>query len=148
MTSGIGIEHEVAAAWIEDTLKASTTLTDLIGADGVWESVGPDDQPYPFVTYSMQDASDLVVVGLVRVWTDTLWLVRGVTKAERPTTKLKQVAAAIDEALITPVGGVVTEPSGRTLMCTRERPHRMRSTEQSVAFQYLGGIYRIYSQGA
>src|SRR3954469_18664105 len=47
--------------------------------NGVWLRSAPQSSPMPAVKIDRQDGTDLMVVGLSRVWADLSFLVRGIT---------------------------------------------------------------------
>jgi hypothetical protein len=150
VTAGVGAEAFIAQDWLHDVLTLALNPGDPIeplAPGGVWRDLAPATvNDYPLVTYQLQDpGTDLMEVGQARVWTNMLWLVRGIMAGDS-TRPLVPVATAIDAALHRADGAV---EHGLVIACTRVGPFSMteRTPAGAVTFQHLGGVYRLLVQG-
>jgi hypothetical protein len=95
-------EEAAAQEYVRALLEADATLTDMLGG-GVWLRSVAQTARYPVVKIDRQDASDLMVVGLARVWADLAFLVRGIvhwTGSGQPDwTDVRAIADRIDALL-------------------------------------------------
>jgi len=144
-------EPVAADQWIYSTLKADTALTALIGGAAnprIYNEQAPQNgtngPTYPFVIYQMQSAVDLMWVGPRRVWSDMLYLVRGVAETSSYGGSLLTIAERIDEDLhATPNG--TSNAYGVIWVCVGEQPFRLPEVEGGRNFRHFGRIYRIYA---
>lgn len=125
--------------WLYSVLHGDGTLLGL-APGGVWADVAPEDTATPFVRFSLQDASDLMVVNGQRVWTNTLYLVAGVADG---TSYPAAVADRID-TLLHNVGSTVAPLI--VLSSQRESIFRLPETEGERSWRHLGGMFRILAQ--
>lgn len=136
------VNEEVAAAlWLEDYLEADTTLYGLVNAIK-YRDVSTRVQA-PFVIIDRQDASDLMVVGLYRVWADLTFLVRGVTHGP-DWDEVQTIADRIDALLHDheEVSGTLHYHS------FREESFTDSTIEDNELFVHAGGIYRVRTSAA
>lgn len=121
------------------TDKWLTTALAGIAPGGVHSDVAPPTVDDPYISFSLQDADDLMVVGGARVWTDALYLVKVVAQGDS-YVGLNPYNDLLDAALhnkSVPVTG------GQICWCRRERPVRYSETTDGVTYKHLGGLYRI-----
>jgi hypothetical protein len=139
------MNEEVATqTWLQAYLAADATLGGLV--NGVWIHSVPKTQPLPVVKIDRQDASDLYVIGLFRVWDDLLFLVRGavhwVGSGQQDWTGVQAIADRLDVLLHK--HSETTQQYGVSVDCFREQSY---IDEQPVAdgslILYCGGMYRI-----
>jgi len=142
-------EPVAADQWIYSTLKADATLTALIGgsaAPRIYNEQAPQGNGttpiYPLIIYQMQSAVDLMWVGPRRVWSDMLYLVRGVAETSSYGGNLLTITERIDETLhATPNGD--TNAYGVIWTCVGEQPFRLPEVQGGRNFRHFGRIYRI-----
>ena len=137
------LNEEVATqTWLRDYLAADATLASMVS--GVWIHSVPRSEPLPVVKIDRQDASDLYVIGLYRVWDDLLFLVRGAVhwtgSGQQDWTDVKAIADRLDVLLHKHSEATSTIQ----VDCFRESSY---IDEQSMAdgslILYAGGMYRI-----
>lgn len=143
-------EPVAADQWIYSTLKADATLTNLIGGGAsprIYIDQAPQGLPngvYPYVLFQMQSAVDLMWVGPRRVWSNMLYLVRGVHETGQYTGPLLTMSERIDAVLhATPNG--TTNAYGVIWSCVSEQPFRLPETVNGRNFRHFGRIFRIYA---
>jgi hypothetical protein len=142
-------EPVAADQWIFDTLAADATLTALIGgstAPRIYNEQPPQNATnvFPCVIYQMQSAVDLMWVGPRRVWSDMLYLVRGVHETSSYGGSLLTIAERIDQDLhATPNGD--SNAYGVIWNCVGEQPFRLPEVRDGRNFRHFGRIYRIYA---
>lgn len=94
-------EEALAQSWLRDYLAADATLGAMVS--GVWLHSVPIKEPLPVVKIDRQDATDLYVIGLYRVWDDLLFLVRGcyhwTGSGQQDWTDVTAIAARLDVLL-------------------------------------------------
>ena len=134
-------ETVLAETWLYATLKANTTLTALIGgssAPRIYSAVIPQGAALPAVVFQQMSGEDLLTLNAYRVWSDLVYLVKGIAQAGG-FVALDVIAAQIDTALHRTSGTGVAS-------CYRERPFSYVETDEAGSgqqFRHLGGIYRI-----
>lgn len=122
-------------------LGADATLGGLV--EGVWLKSVPESEPLPVVKIDRQEASDLVVIGLVRVWADLLFLVRGIvhwTGGGQPDwSGVRAIADRLDTLLHD------HEASDGTIEVHsfREESFTDETIEGGDLFLHAGGMYRV-----
>jgi hypothetical protein len=100
--STIAVEEDALTDWLIDYLEADTTLMSycngLVSPDVVWET-----NVSPFVRVDRLDGTDVMVIGLHRVWADTTYHIRGVYHwrgSGRPDrTDVNAIGARLDTLL-------------------------------------------------
>lgn len=136
-------ESARARAWIWSLLANDATLSPLIGAGSaarIYHGVAPAGAALPYVIMQQLSAgNDLYVVGMARIWTDPLYLVKAVCKGSS-TGPIEPIANRID-ALLHKGSGTVT--NGVIWTCKRERGHELPEVSDGVQYQNLGGEYRV-----
>lgn len=132
--------------WIYSTLKADSTLTALIGGSTtprIYNPLAPQETTpvYPMVLIQMQSAVDMMGVGPYRIWSDMLYLVRGVHETTSYGGNLLTIAERIDTVLH--AAASATNAYGIVWNCVREQPFRLPDVRDGRNFRHFGGIYRI-----
>ena len=136
-------EEALAQSWLRDYLAADATLGAMVS--GVWLHSVPIKEPLPVVKIDRQDATDLYVIGLYRVWDDLLFLVRGcyhwTGSGQQDWADVTAIAARLD-VLLHKHSEVTT--NGLQVDVFREQSF---IDEQENAggglILYAGGMYRI-----
>ena len=96
------LEEEALTSWICDTLENDSTLMGMLNGGIVGEAFRGTSAS-PFVAVQRLDVEDLMVIGLHRVWTDTVYHVwaafhwRGSGRPDR--TEVDEIAQRIDDLL-------------------------------------------------
>lgn len=134
---------EVIAAekWLYTALSANTTLTGIVDTR-IYADVAPATAAFPLVLYAQLSAVDLRPMGPERIFTNMLYLVRGVGETASKTA-VEGIADAIEAALHAASGTTV---EGVVYACVRERPFVFAETIKDRTFRHLGGVYRIYAK--
>jgi hypothetical protein len=126
-------------SFIYQTLTGDATMQGLIGTK-LYNGVIPAATALPAgVMQLLSGGNDLMGVGGVRIWADTLWLVKFIAKGAS-TGPLEPIAARADELLHAASG---TVNNGVIWECVRERPFELPTVENGVNYVQLGGEYRI-----
>jgi hypothetical protein len=135
-------EEAAAQQYLLDYLGADATLTGLLQS-GVWLRSVPQSARFPVVKIDRQDADDLYVVGLHRVWANLSFLVRGIihwTGSGQPDwTDVRAIGDRLD-ALLHDHEGTNTEIQVHAF---REESFSDETLESSDLFLHVGGIYRV-----
>ena len=137
-------ELNAADRWIYGALAADTALVAVVGAR-IYVDLAPQTTPptaTPYVVWQMQSATDLMVIGGIRVWSNAVYLVRGVDKSLTWGGNSKTMADRIDAALHRASG---TNVDGQVYACVREQAWRMMEVSDGVVYRHSGGIYRLYA---
>jgi hypothetical protein len=140
------INEEVAAQnFLVNYLTADATLMGMLNG-GVFLRSTPTIARDPFVKIDKQDAADLMVIGLARVWADLTFLIRGIVKwtssGSPDWTTVGAIANRLDQLLHDheSTDGTVTVHS------FREETFSDETTEGGNLFLHAGGIYRCRAQ--
>jgi hypothetical protein len=138
-------EEAGAQQYLLDLLEADAELSDMLGG-GVWLRSVAQTARYPVVKIDRQDAADLMVVGLTRVWADLAFLVRGIvhwTGSGQPDwADVRAIADRID-ALLHDHEGSNTEVEVHSF---REESWTDETLEPDL-YLHAGGIYRVRARG-
>jgi hypothetical protein len=149
-------ESIAADQWIYSLLKADATLGGIVNRNGKTyiyidqppqEKVG-DPPIYPYVLFQMQSAVDVMWVGPRRVWSNMLYLVRGVHETGQYTGPLLTITERIDAVLHAkpdPGGPAASNAYGVVWACVGEQPFRLPEVQNGRNFRHFGRIYRIYA---
>lgn len=140
-------EIYTADRWINETLRADAPLMGYAN-NNVWADVIPQTDPPkqpPYVLFQLQAATDLGVVGGIRVWSNMLYLVRGITETGGLTGTPLALANRIDALLHNAAGSNV---NGVIFSSVREQPFKLAEIVDGRTFRHLGGMYRIFARGA
>jgi hypothetical protein len=142
------VNEEVAVqSFLVDYLSADTTLMGMLNS-GIFLRSTPTSARDPFVKIDRQDASDLMAVGLIRVWNDLAFLVRGIAKwAGGGSPDWTDVGAIADrlDVLLHDHEGVNTVVRVHSF---REESYTDETVEGGDLFLHAGGIFRIRAQAA
>jgi hypothetical protein len=134
-------EEAAAQQYLLDLLTADATLSGMV--TGVWLRSVPQSSPMPAVKIDRQDGSDVMVVGLARVWADMGFLVRGITHwrggGQPDWTDARAIGDRID-ALLHDQEGQNAEVA---VMSYREEPFTDETIEGGDLFLHCGGIFRV-----
>jgi hypothetical protein len=135
-------EEAACQQYLLDYLGADSTLNALLES-GVWLRSVPQSARFPVVKIDRQDAEDLYVVGLHRVWSNLSFLVRGIIHWEgsgQPDwTDVRAIGDRLD-ALLHDHEAVTSELQVHSF---REEPFSDESVESGDLFLHVGGIYRV-----
>lgn len=142
--TGIGIEQQVAADWLFDTLSADSVIA-AAAVGGVWDGPAKDETPYPILRFDLQSALTVRGNSFFEIMQNMLWLVRmvGVGGSYVPLEQAaQQIQSLLHGVSAVPVSGGMIESSAR------EQTFRQSRVDGGREFRHLGGLYRIYVQGA
>ena len=122
-------------------LEADDELMGMI--NGVWLRSTPTDVETPLVKIDRQDASDLMVVNLYRVWADLTFLVRAAVEnheRDQPDwSEVRAIADRLDELL----HKHEANESDLEWHAFREESFTDETVESGKLYLHAGGIYRI-----
>ena len=141
------VNEEVAAQnYLVAYLSADATLMGMVGGIALRSSWGTLKEP--FVKIDRQDAADLMVVGLYRVWADLSFLIRGVDKWRGHGLPDWSTVQAIADRL-----DVLLHDHEQTLANVkchsfREEPFTDETVEGGDLWLHAGGIYKLRAQTA
>jgi hypothetical protein len=131
---------QAGATFIYATLAADAALTAQV-AGRIFEDVPLQDAPLPYVIFQSYAPTDVTSLGATRLWTNNLWIVKGVARTLQYKGTVKTIADRIDAVLHAANGTTV---DGTVWACTREREIRYpEQNEGGDQVRHLGGIYRI-----
>ena len=134
-------EEAAVADYLVDYLEADSTLMGMV--NGVWLRSTPTDVATPLVKIDRQDASDLMVVNLYRVWADLTFLVRAaVENSERGQpdwSEVREIADRLD-ALLHKHEANETNLEWHAF---REESFTDETIEGGKLYLHAGGIYRV-----
>lgn len=134
------METNAVEQWLNTTLKADTALAAVVSTR-VYNTRRPAGSVLPCVVFQMQAAGpDMVMLGGVRVWASTLYLVRGIAEQASYEGNLATIANRIDEVLHAKSG---VNAAGVVHTVVREKPFQLVSVIDGREFRDLGGLYRI-----
>jgi hypothetical protein len=142
------LNEEVAAqSWLKDKLKADVTLMDMV--TGVRYRSVETDLRTPFIKIDRLDSSDLMVVGMYRVWANLTYLVRAVVQWEgggdlgwdEAWDRVQVIADRIDVVLHRTSGTSSTVNVGEVY---REETFTDETQESGDTYLHAGGIYRCH----
>jgi hypothetical protein len=136
------VNEEVACQqYLLNYLGSDTTLSGLVR--GVWLRSVPENEPLPAVKIDRQEASDVNAVNLYRVWSDMLFLIRGVVHwrgtGAVDWTEVQAIGDRLD-ALLHKYEG---QSSTLYVHAFREEPWTDETLEGGDLFLHAGGMYRV-----
>lgn len=135
-------EEAAAQQYLLTYLGADTTLTGLLGS-GVWLRSVPQSARFPAVKIDRQDANDLHVVGLHRVWADLSFLIRGVVHWTGSGQPDWTDVRAIGDRLDTLLHKHEATTAELQVLAFREESWTDETIEAGDLFLHVGGIYRL-----
>jgi hypothetical protein len=140
----IVLNEEVAAQkWLKEKLEADPTLMDMV--NGVRFRSVETNLPTPFIKIDRLDASDLMVVGMYRIWINITYLVRGIVRWEGSGAiewdDVQPIADRIDVVLHRSNGMSSTINVGEVY---REETFTDETQESGDTYLHAGGIYRCH----
>lgn len=134
-------EEAAAQQYLLDYLSVDAILAGLV--NGVWLRSVPESAAFPAVKIDRQDASDLMVVGLDRVWADLTFLIRGVVHwrggGQPDWTDVRAIGDRLDQLL----HGYEGTNAELLVHAFREEPFTDETIEGGDLFLHCGGIYRL-----
>jgi len=143
----VTINEEAAAQdYLVTYLSADTTLMSMV--DGIWLRSTAQTAAFPVVKIDRQDAEDLMVVGLARVWANLTFLVRGIVHwrgtGHPDWTDVRAIADRLDTLLHDYEG----TDGALQLHAFREESFTDETTEGGALYLHAGGIYRVRARPA
>jgi hypothetical protein len=138
-------EQAAAQQYLLDYLGADATLIGLLEG-GVWTDVIPQSVRFPVVKVVHQDANDLMVVGLHRVWADLTFLVRGIVHWTGSGHPDWTTVRAIGDRLDTLLHDHEAVTSELQVHSFREEAF-VDETLEPDTFLHCGGFYRVRARG-
>ena len=142
--TGVGTEQQVAGDWIYDTLSTDPVIA-AAAPGGVWDGPAKDGTPYPIVRFDLQSALSVRGNSFFEIMQNMIWLVRMVDVGGS-YVPLEQGAQQIQSLLHGVAAVTVTD--GIIESSAREQTFRQSRVDGGREFRHLGGLYRIYVQGA
>lgn len=125
--------------WLYATLSGDATLSALV-AGRFSGAVSLDAIPTPYVTFSLMSPRDIIGIGGVRIDTDNLYVVKGVSQGGT-WDDVSPIANRIDYLIHRP-NSIMTMSNG-SLTCLRENVHQAIEVDEGLQYRHLGGVYRI-----
>ncbi len=138
------LQEDALTDWLVAYLTADTALMALCNGD-VAPEVNWDENASPFVRVDRLEASDLMVIGLFRVWTDCLYHVRGCLQwrgtGQPDRTDVNAIGFRIDALL----HDQETTSLGFSIHSFREEgePNPAQVEADGRLWLQSGGLYRI-----
>lgn len=135
-------EYNVAASWLYATLTGHTPLMALV--TGVYNGNQPisGTATPPYVLFDFRGGTYTRVTDR-RIMIGGLWVVRGVLRGRSFGGTLRDIAAAIDDAIEDKSG---TGTGGLVYSCTAEEPYVESESEVDPPYLHLGNYYRVWAQ--
>lgn len=138
-------EEVLAQNFLVGYLSGDSTLMGLVNGVTLRSSWGTLRDP--FVKIDRQDAGDLMVVGLARIWADLTFLVRGIVQwrgSGLPDwTTSGQIADRLDQLL----HDHEQTATGIAVHSFREETFTDETVEGGNLYLHAGGIYRLRAMG-
>lgn len=135
-------EEAAAQDYLRTYLTADATLAALLQG-GVFLRSTPQSARFPVVKIDRQDADDLMVVGLNRVWADLSFLVRGIVhwtgRGAPDWTSARSIGDRLDTLLHRHEGA----NASISVHVFREEPFTDETVEGGDLFLHSGGIFRV-----
>lgn len=134
-------EEAAAQDYLVSYLQSDTTLMGLVNS--IWLRSVPRDEPTPVVKIDRLDASDVMVIGLTRVWDDLTFLVRASIKwtgqGNPDWTDVRTISDRID-TLLHNHEAVTSELQVHSF---REESFTDETLESGDLYLHAGGIFRL-----
>lgn len=143
MTSAVGDEVEIGAAWLDTVLTGDTELASA-NPGGVWDGPAKPGTPYPLTKIELMSAITVRGVSFTEIMVNSLWLVTSVFDGAS-YAPLRAGAVRIQSLLHGKANIAVT--GGMIVTAAREQPFRQEAVQGGKQFKHYGGLYRIYIQG-
>ena len=139
-----GLETLVAEQFIANRLRSDTALTAALasGANGVWTDTPEAAASYPLVQIVHYNSDDHWHLGRYLVWTEHVYIVRGVCQG-RSYTPLATIVQRINAVLESAQGAAT---NGTVFGVAKLRPFRMAETDGDKHYRYLGAFFRVFSK--
>lgn len=137
-------EPTAADRWVYTKLTADATLTPLIGTR-VFGEIAPQGTAMPYIVFQMQSAVDLRIVGPYTVWSNMLYVVRGIAETNSFGGNLGTIDNRITAVLHNTSGSNV---DGLIYVCVRVQPFRLTEIVDGRSIRHAGGIFRILAKAA
>lgn len=137
------IETTLVDAWLYTKLSSDATITSLVAAR-IYGYTAPPTPTFPYIIFNHQGSADVSAVGGYRIFNSGVYQVKAVAQSTSAATA-KTIADRID-TLLQRAYGTVT--GGYVLGCVREQPLVYVEITNGIQYRNLGGLYRIYVQGA
>jgi len=137
------LEEDALQVWLVSYLEADAALSGMV--NGVAPEVVPGSLASPFIRVDRLEGNDLMVIGLHRVWADTLWHVRACfhwTGGGQPDrTDVNAIGFRIDQLL----HDTETQTTEFSIHSFREDPEPTPATVETNGELWLqsGGLYRM-----
>lgn len=140
-------DPNVADRFIFTSLTADSALTVVIGSKVYGAIVWPQTPapPPPYVIYQMQSAVGLRTIGVHRVWSNMLFLIRGVVEGNSYGGASKTMADRIDAVMHAASG---TNVDGVMHACVWQSPFRLPEVTDGKIYLHAGSMFRIYARAA
>jgi len=135
-------EEAACQTYLLDLLTADATLAGLLES-GVWLRSVPQSAPFPAVKIDRQDANDVYVVNLFRVWADMTFLIRGIVHWRGSGQPDWSAANAIGDRLDTLLHKHEGQNASIQVHAFREESFTDETIEGGDLFMHVGGIYRV-----
>jgi hypothetical protein len=135
-------ETQLALRWIIATLRGAGAVTALVGQRSYELGSIPTSATHPLIAVNWQGGTIAREVGQENLFSDDLWVVRGIMGGGGAMETLAPIADAIKAAL----HGKRSVAVSGGLIQTSTRVEQFRLSEppvQGVVYHHLGGIYRI-----
>ena len=135
-------EEAAAQEYVRARLAGDSTLMGLLQG-GVFLRSTPKTARFPVVKIDRQDADDVMVVGLHRVWADLSFLVRGIVHWTGRGIPDWAAARAIGDRVDALLHDHEGSDAAVSVHSFREEPFTDETVEGGDLFLHVGGIYRV-----
>src|SRR6187402_1395776 len=120
-------------------LSGDSVLNSLV--TGVFPDLAPQDQPTPYIIYSLQSSQDLSALGAVRILTDDNILIKAIDQSENYST-VKPITQRLEELLQT--AKFIGENA--VLSFRRSGAIRYPETVSGKSYRHSGAIWQTFAQ--
>lgn len=135
-------EEAAAQDYVRSLLENDATLSGLLEG-GVWTRSVSESAPFPVIKIDRQEAHDLYVISLYRVWADLLFYVRGIVhwrgSGQPDWTDARAIGDRIDTVLHKHEG----QNTEIQVHAFREESFTDETIEGGDLFLHVGGMYRV-----
>lgn len=130
-------------SWLSATLRADATLVSLLGGQKVYHDEAPSGTVPPYIVLIQVSALPVKVLGNVEVWSESLFLVKGIDRSTSQGT-IEGVMQRAD-AVLNGASGTVT--NGTIFFCASEDEVKYIEHEPGgPVYQHLGRRWRIQAK--